>query len=70
MENMQGNVDPQRRAQAMQDPEIQSILQDPQMMSILQNMQNDPAGAQRAMQDPTIRTKINKLVQAGVLQVK
>ena len=70
MENMEGKVDPQRRAQAMQDPEIQAILQDPQMMNILQNMQNDPSGAQRAMQDPTIRAKVNKLVQAGVLQVR
>lgn len=69
-ENNSGNIDPSRQAEAMKDPEIQSILSDPLMNNILKNMQSDPASAQRAMADPTVRAKIEKLVAAGVLQVR
>ena len=70
MENQQGEIDPERRQQAMQDPEIQAILADPNMRSYLQQMQTDPKAAQKIMMNPEIRGKINKLVQAGVLQVR
>lgn len=60
----------QRQAHAMADPEIQSILQDPSVRQTLQDMQENPAYGQQAMNDPTIRAKIEKLVAAGVLQVK
>ena len=52
------------------DPEIQAILGDAQMRSILQEMQTDPAKAQKAMRDPTIAGKLEKLIAAGVLQVR
>ena len=54
----------------MADPEIQAILGDAQMRSILSEMQTDPKKAQAALQDPAITEKLNKLIAAGVLQVR
>ena len=65
-----GEVDKERQARAMADPEIQAILGDAQMRSILSEMQTDPKKAQAAMNDPTISAKLQKLIAAGVLQVK
>jgi len=65
-----GEVDKERQARAMQDPEIQAILGDPQMRSILNEMQTDPKKAQAAMNDPSISAKLQKLIAAGVLQVR
>merc|ERR1719502_1289110 len=49
-----GEVDQERQARAMADPEIQAILGDAQMRSILSEMQSDPKKAQAAMSDPSI----------------
>lgn len=65
-----GEVDKERQARAMADPEIQQILGDPQMRSILNEMQTDPKKAQAAMNDPSISSKLQKLIAAGVLQVR
>ena len=65
-----GEVDQERQARAMADPEIQAILGDPQLRSILQEMQTDPKKAQAAMNDPVVGAKLQKLIAAGVLQVK
>jgi stress-induced-phosphoprotein 1 len=55
----------------MADPEIQNILSDPSVRQILTDMQEAPAHAQRALQgDALLRGKIEKLIAAGVLQVK
>ena len=63
--------DQERAAHAMADPEIQAILQDPSIRQVLTDFQENPAHAQRALAgDASIRTKIEKLVAAGVLQVK
>ena len=70
MQSSSGEVDQERHARAMADPEIQAILGDAQMRSILQEMQTDPAKAQKAMRDPTIAGKLEKLIAAGVLQVR
>lgn len=51
------------------DPEIAQILQDPVMQSILQQAQQDPAALQSHLQNPMIRQKIQKLVQAGVIKM-
>ena len=50
--------------------EIQKILRDPTISKVLQDMQNDPKSGQAAMRDPTIRSKIETLIAAGVLGVK
>merc|ERR1712054_347046 len=68
--NQSGEADPERQKRAMADPEIQAILGDPQMRSILQEMQTDPKKANAAMSDPDIGAKLQKLIAAGVLQVR
>jgi len=69
-QNQGGQVDQERQARAMADPEIQQILGDAQMRSILNEMQTDPKKAQAAMNDPQIAAKLQKLIAAGVLQVR
>jgi len=68
-ENASGKVDPDRAKEAMKDPEIQAILRDPMINEVLRKMQEDPASAQSALADPTVRGRIEKLIQAGILQV-
>jgi stress-induced-phosphoprotein 1 len=60
----------ERQAKAMADPEVQSILSDPVMRQVLSDMQEDPAAAQRHMKHPDVAFKINKLISAGVIQVR
>lgn len=60
----------ERQAKAMTDPEVQSILIDPIMNQVLRDFQQDPRGAQKHLANPDILRKINKLVSAGVLQIK
>ena len=60
----------QRQAHAMADPEIQMILQDPMVRQVLQDAQENPMGLQRAMADATMKSKIEKLIAAGVLSFK
>eukprot|EP00962_Isochrysis_galbana_P036032 scaffold12388_cov122-Isochrysis_galbana.AAC.2 len=68
--NHSGEIDHERQARAMQDPEILAILGDPQMRSILGEMQSDPKKAKAVMNDPSISAKLQKLIAAGVLQVR
>ena len=46
------------------------ILGDPVMQSILQQSKSDPAALQEHMKNPGIRTKIQKLVAAGVVRTR
>jgi len=70
-ENASGEVDPERAKEAMKDPEIQAILRDPMVNQVLQSMQENPQSqsAQAGLKDPTIRSKIEKLVAAGILRM-
>jgi stress-induced-phosphoprotein 1 len=59
----------QERAQhAMADPEIQNILMDPIIQQVLQDFQHNQKAANEAMRDPTVRSKIEKLIASGVVQ--
>lgn len=49
--------------------QIVGILQDPVMQSILQQAKGDPAALQEHMKSPVIRSKIQKLIAAGVIRV-
>jgi len=69
-ENQSGNVDPQRAKEAMKDPAIQAILRDPTVATALQRLQEDPKAAQHILMDPVMGPKIQKLVVAGVLQMR
>jgi len=57
-----------RAAHAMADPEIQNILNDPVIRQVLQDFNENPNAANQAMMDPTVRSKIEKLVASGILQ--
>eukprot|EP00871_Galdieria_phlegrea_P001519 jgi/Galph1/2368/GphlegSOOS_G1041.1 len=54
---------------AMADPEIQKILMDPILQNVLQEAQSDPSSIQKAMTNPGMAAKIQKLIAAGVLRV-
>ncbi|CCM04028.1 uncharacterized protein FIBRA_06185 [Fibroporia radiculosa] len=55
---------------AMRDPEIASIMSDPIMQSILQQSQSNPAALQDHMKNPTVRTNIMKLINAGIIKTR
>ncbi|XP_047325288.1 hsp70-Hsp90 organizing protein 3-like [Impatiens glandulifera] len=60
----------ERQAKGMQDPEIQNILSDPIMRQVLVDFQENPKAAQDHMKNPLVMNKIQKLVSAGIVQVK
>lgn len=69
--SIQTNNDPEEvRKRAMQDPEVQQILGDPAMRLILEQMQTDPKAAQDHLKNPAIRTKIQKLIESGLIQIR
>lgn len=45
------------------------IMQDPVMQSILQQSQSDPMALNEHMKNPSVRSKIQKLMAAGVIRV-
>ena len=59
----------ERAEHAMADPEIQNILMDPIIMQVLRDFQNSPQAAKDAMRDPGVRSKIEKLIASGVVQM-
>jgi stress-induced-phosphoprotein 1 len=46
-----------------------SIMQDPVMQAILQQAQSEPAALQEHMKNPSVKSKVQKLVAAGVIRV-
>ncbi|GLT78357.1 hypothetical protein SLA2020_498960 [Shorea laevis] len=60
----------ERQAKAMQDPEIQNILSDPVMRQVLIDFQENPKAAQEHTRNPMVMSKIQKLVTAGIVQMK
>ncbi|KAL9350119.1 hypothetical protein Peur_057374 [Populus x canadensis] len=60
----------ERQAKAMQDPEIQNILSDPVMRQVLVDFQENPKSAQEHTKNPMVMSKIQKLVQAGIVQMR
>ncbi|KAK4059783.1 hypothetical protein Trihar35433_10599 [Trichoderma harzianum] len=65
----ENETEEQTRQRLAQDPEIMSIMQDPVMQSILQQSQSDPMALQEHMKNPSVRSKIQKLIAAGVIRV-
>ncbi|KAJ0962077.1 hypothetical protein J5N97_029905 [Dioscorea zingiberensis] len=60
----------ERQAKAMQDPEIQNILSDPIMRQVLVDFQENPKSAQDHLKNPQVMHKIQKLVSAGIVQMR
>lgn len=54
---------------AMADPEVQGILKDPAMRMILEQMQSDPKAVQEHLRNPQIASKIQKLLESGIIQI-
>ena len=60
----------QRQERAMQDPEIQNILSDPVMRQVLNDMSTDPKAAAVHQKNPMVMAKIQKLINAGIVQTR
>ena len=60
----------QRQEHALADPEIQGILTDPVMRQVLNDFQEDPKAAQLHAKDPGVMAKLQKLVNAGLVQMR
>jgi len=69
-QNMTEEEKKEQAAHAMADPEIQAILQDPLTQQLLKDFSENPDVAQQAMQDPTVRYKIEKLIAAGIIETR
>ncbi|WPH00879.1 Hypothetical protein R9X50_00371000 [Acrodontium crateriforme] len=65
----EGESEEQAQERIQRDPDIMAILQDPVMQSILQQAKGDPAALQEHMRNADIRTKIQKLIAAGVIRL-
>ncbi|SZF01835.1 unnamed protein product [Blumeria hordei] len=65
----ENETEEQTKERIQRDPAILEIMQDPIMQSILQQAQSDPAALQEHMRNPGIKSKIQKLVAAGVIRV-
>ena len=59
-----------RQARAMADPDIQNILSDPVMRQVLNDMQSDPKAASTHLRHPEIASKLQKLMNAGIVQMR
>ena len=64
-----GEIDEERIARAKADPEIQQILSDSYIQLVLREMSLNSSRAEEYMKDPTIASKIQKLILAGVLSI-
>ncbi|XWS38515.1 hypothetical protein CRYUN_Cryun19dG0137900 [Craigia yunnanensis] len=60
----------ERQGKAMQEPEIQNILSDPVMRQVLIDFQENQKAAQEHMKNPMVMNKIQKLVTAGIVQIR
>uniref|UniRef100_A0ACD5ZGZ8 Uncharacterized protein n=1 Tax=Avena sativa TaxID=4498 RepID=A0ACD5ZGZ8_AVESA len=60
----------EKQSKAMQDPEIQGILTDPIMRQVLMDFQENPSAAQHHLKDPGVAQKIQKLINAGIVQTR
>ncbi|KAL5206945.1 hypothetical protein ABZP36_031380 [Zizania latifolia] len=60
----------ERQNKAMQDPEIQNILTDPIMRQVLIDLQENPRASQEHLKNPGVMQKIQKLISAGIVQMR
>lgn len=66
-----GSSDPEEmRKRALTNPEVQEILKDPAMQMILQQGQADPKALREHLQNPEVAKKFQKLLEAGIIQLK
>ncbi|KAK8963974.1 Heat shock protein STI [Platanthera guangdongensis] len=69
-----GDISPEelkeRQAKGMQDPEVQNILSDPIMRQVLVDLQENPSSSHEHLKNPQIMNKIQKLISAGIVQMR
>lgn len=65
--NMTEGASEEQRQRALEDPEIRQIYSDPMVRTTLEQMSRDPEASRKAMENPGMREKINKLMAAGLL---
>jgi len=65
--NAGGQDEDSVRKNVEKDPELQNILRDPVMRQVLDDMRTDPMKAQSYLKDPSIKSNLEKLVQAGII---
>ncbi|KAI5290520.1 Hsp90 cochaperone [Ascosphaera acerosa] len=65
-----GETEQETAERIQRDPEIMGILQDPVMQSILGQAKENPAALVEHMQNPQVRTKVQKLMAAGVIRTR
>eukprot|EP00750_Incisomonas_marina_P017336 INCI20245.1.p1 GENE.INCI20245.1~~INCI20245.1.p1 ORF type:complete len:599 (-),score=169.67 INCI20245.1:179-1975(-) len=65
--NMYEGSSEEQRQRALEDPEIRQIYGDPLVRATLEQMSKDPDAYRKAMENPGMRQKINKLMAAGLL---
>ncbi|KZS97738.1 hypothetical protein SISNIDRAFT_194455 [Sistotremastrum niveocremeum HHB9708] len=63
-------TDEQTLQRAMRDPEVANIMNDPVMQQILQQAQSNPGALQDHMKNPIVRSKIQKLIAAGIIKTR
>ncbi|TCD70460.1 Hsp90 cochaperone [Steccherinum ochraceum] len=66
----EGESEEETLQRAMRDPEVAEIMNDPIMQSILQQAQKDPQALQDHMKNPAVRSKVMKLVNAGIIKTR
>jgi len=68
---MQTNMGDEERAKhAMADPEIQAILTDPIIQNVLRDLQTNPDEAQKHLRNPSVAARLQKLIDAGIIQTR
>jgi stress-induced-phosphoprotein 1 len=65
----EGETEEQTMERVQRDPELVSIISDPIMQSILQQAKQNPQALNEHMKNPMIRSKIQKLMAAGIIRV-
>ena len=54
---------------SQEDPQIKELMHDPRIIQTLKLMQENPVAAQGALKDPFIKSAINKLIIAGIINI-
>jgi len=68
---MQTNMGDEERAKhAMADPEIQAILTDPIIQNVLRDLQQNPDAAQKHLRNESVAARLQKLIEAGIIQTR
>lgn len=65
----QNETEEETMARIQKDPEVLGILQDPAMQAILGQARENPAALMEHMKNPTVKSKIEKLIASGVIRL-